>query len=147
MSSATVKRLGLLTAIVGAPLVHFVVPGAFWVRTSAALAAGLLMIFFSRESIDDERVRQLKLRAVSVAFSASFSLTLIVNWLLNRDFDVTRGPGGAAGSYRSISAFDLIALTMAVALALFHWWRLRDGAAEAGGAFLGATAGAGRPEA
>jgi hypothetical protein len=147
MSSATVKRLGLLTAIVGAPLLHFVVPGAFWVRTSAALAAGLMMVFFSREPVDDERVRDLKLRAVSVAFSAGFSLTLILNWLLNRDFDVASDFSGAAGAYRSISAFDLIALTMAVALALFHYWRLRDGASEAGGAFLGAPAGAGRREA
>lgn len=28
--------------------------------------------------------------------------------------------------WRSISAFDLIIVTMAVALALFHYWRSRD---------------------
>jgi hypothetical protein len=29
MKSSTVKRLGVLLVVVGAPLVHFVVPGAF----------------------------------------------------------------------------------------------------------------------
>jgi hypothetical protein len=141
MTSATVKRLGVLTTVLGAPLLHFVVPGAFWIRTSAALAGGLMMIFFSREPEDDERVQDLKLKAISLAFSVSFALTLILNWLLNRDFDVTRDFSGAS-AYRSISAFDLIVLTMAVALALFHYWRLQDGgAADVVRAPIGAAAG------
>jgi hypothetical protein len=126
VKSSTVKRLGVLIALVGAPVLHYAVPGAFWIRTSAAIAAGLMMIFFSRESIDDERVQDLKLKAVNAAFSVSFTLTLILNWLLNRDFDIRRDFSGATGAYRSISAFDLIILTMIVALALFHYWRLRD---------------------
>jgi hypothetical protein len=56
----------------------------------------------------------------------SFTLTLIVNWLLNREFDVTRDFQGATGGWRSISAFDLIILTMVTALALFHYWRYHD---------------------
>ena len=65
---------------------------------------------------------------MNAAFSVSFSLTLIVNWLLNRDFDPRRDFDGATGVLRSISAFDLIVLTMVVALALFHYWRLQDAA-------------------
>lgn len=126
MSSSTVKRLGVLVVVVAAPLLHFVVPGGFWDRTSAALAGGLLMIFFSKEAIHDERVQDLKLRAIGTAFPTSFSQTLIVNWLLNRDFDVTRDYSGATGTWRSISAFDLIILTMAVALGLFYYWRFQD---------------------
>jgi hypothetical protein len=130
MSSLTVKRLGLALVLAAAPLLHYVVPGASWIRTSAAIAGGLMMLFFAREAIDDERVRDLKLKAINTAFSVSFSLTLIVNWFLNRDFDARRDFDGATGTLRSISAFDLIALTMLVALALFHYWRLQDGAAE-----------------
>lgn len=126
MKSATVKRLGVLIAVLGAPLLHFAVPGAFWIRTSAAISAGLMMIFFSQESINDERVQDLKLKAVNAAFSVSFTLTLILNWFLNRDFDAARDVSDTLGGYRSISAFDLIILTMIVALALFHYWRLRD---------------------
>ena len=127
MSSATTKRLGLVLAIVVAPLLHFVVPGASWIRTSAAIAAGAMLVFFTREPTDDERVRDLKLKALSAAFSVSFTLTLILNWLLNRDFDVTRDFDGRTGVWRSISAFDLIILTMTVALALFHYWHHQDG--------------------
>ena len=47
-----------------------------------AIAAGLMMIFFSKERINDERVQDLKLKAVNAAFSVSFTLTLIVNWFL-----------------------------------------------------------------
>ncbi len=126
MSSATVKRLGVLLVIVGAPALHLVIPGAFWLRTSAALAGGLMMIFFSREAIHDERVQDLKLKAINGAFSVSFTLTLIVNWFLNRDFDVTRDFDGTTGTWRSITALDLIILTMVIALGLFHYWRLQD---------------------
>ena len=130
MRSSTVKRLGVLVVVVGAPLLHLVVPGAFWGRTSAALAGGLLMIFFSKEATHDERVQDLKLRAISTMLPASFSLTLIANWLLNRDFDVTRDFSGATGTWRSISAFDLIVLTMTTSLALFYYWRFQDSQAS-----------------
>ena len=126
MKSSTVKRLGVLIVVVGAPVVHYALPGAFWIRTSAAIAAGLMMIFFSQEPINDERVQNLKLKAVNAAFSVSFTLTLIINWLLNREFDITRDFNGATGNWRSISAFDLIVLSMVIALALFHYWRFQD---------------------
>lgn len=126
MSSSTTKRLGLVLALAGAPLLHYFVPGASWLRTSAAIAAGLMLVFFTKEPVDDERVQDLKLKALSAAFSVSFTLTLILNWFLNRDFDITRDFDGTTGTWRSISAFDLIILTMAVALALFHYWRRQD---------------------
>jgi len=126
MKSSTVKRLGVLIVVVGSPVLHYLIPGAFWIRTSAAIAAGLMMIFFSKEPIDDERVQDLKLKAVNAAFSVSFALTLIINWLLNREFDITRDFNGAIGTWRSISAFDLITLSMVIALALFHCWRFQD---------------------
>lgn len=129
MTSSTTKRLGVLLVLVFAPVLHYAIPGGFWIRTSAAVAAGLMMVFFSRESIDDERVQDLKLKAVSAAFSVGFTLTLIVNWFLNRDFDVTRDFDSTTSAWRSISAFDLIILTMVVALALFHYWRFRDSVA------------------
>ena len=127
LSSLATKRVGVAVVVVGAPLLHYAVPGATWIRTSAAIAGGLMMLFFAREAIDDERVRDLKLRAVASAFSVSFALTLIVNWFLNRDFDPRRDFDGVHGVLRSISAFDLIAMTMIVALALFHLWRWQDG--------------------
>lgn len=129
MTSAATKRLGVAVVLIVAPLLHFVIPGAFWGRTSAAFAGGLMMVFFSREAVHDERIDRLKLRAVSAAFSVSFTLTLILNWLLNRDFDVSRDFTGGAAAWRSISAFDLIAVTMIVALALFRYWDYADGQA------------------
>jgi hypothetical protein len=127
MTSSTTKRLGVVLVLGVAPLLHFVVPGAFWHRTATAVAGGLMMLFFSKEAVDDERIQDLKLRAVSTAFSVSFTLTLIVNWLLNRNWDITRDFDGATMVWQSISGFDVIILVMAVALALFHHWRLQDG--------------------
>ena len=79
-----------------------------------------------RLGVLDERVQDLKLKAVSAAFSVGFTLTLILNWLLNREFDLTRDFNGATMRWRSISAFDLIILSMVIALALFHYWRFQD---------------------
>jgi len=87
-----------------------------------------MMVFFSREAIHDERVDMLKLKAISAAFSVSFTVTLILNWLLNRDFDITRDFSGTA--WRSITAFDLIVVTITAALALCHYWRHVDGHVE-----------------
>ncbi len=108
MSSATTKRLGAAIVLLLAPALHVAIPGQSWIRTMAAIAGGLMMIFFSKERVHDERVQDLKLKALSAAFSVSFALTLIVNWLLNRDFDPRRDFDGATGVLRSISAFDLI---------------------------------------
>ena len=36
------------------------------------MAAGLVMMFFSREALDDERVQDLKLKAIGSAFSVGF---------------------------------------------------------------------------
>jgi hypothetical protein len=130
MRSSTTRHLGVALVLLGAPLAHFVIPGASWIRTSAAMAAGLMLVFFARETVHDERIQELKLRAVSAAFSVSFTLTLIINWMLNRDFDVTRDFDGATSTLRSISAFDLIIVTMTTALMLFHYWRWQDGAAS-----------------
>ena len=126
MKSSTTKRLGALLVVVFAPALHYGIPGPTWIRTSAAIAAGLMMIFFSKEPINDERVQELKLKAVNGAFSLSFTLTLIVNWFINRKFDLTRDFNGATSVWRSISAFDLIILTMVLALLLFHYWRAQD---------------------
>jgi len=128
MSSSTIKRLGAALIMIGAPVLHYVMPGAFWGRTSAAVAAGLMVIFFSKERVHDERVQDLKLKAVHTAFSVSFTITLIVNGFLNRDFDATRDFEGTTAAWRSITAFDLIILTMIVALALFSYWRAQDSA-------------------
>ena len=76
MSSATTKRLGAAIVLVLAPALHVAIPGSSWIRTSAAVAAGLMMIFFSRERIHDERVQDLKLKALNGAFSVSFTLDL-----------------------------------------------------------------------
>jgi hypothetical protein len=127
MKSSTVKRLGVFMVVVVAPVLHYAIPGAFWNRTSAAIAAGLMMLFFAKETINDERVQDLKLKAVNSAFSVSFTVTLIFNWFLNRNFDITRDFNGATGVWRSISAFDLIILTMTIAIVLFHRWRVQDG--------------------
>ena len=43
LSSLAVKRVGVALVVAGAPMLHVVVPGATWIRTSAALAGGRLV--------------------------------------------------------------------------------------------------------
>lgn len=40
--------------------------------------------------------------------------------------DVWRDFEGTAGAWHSISGFDLIILTLAVAIVVFHYWRFQD---------------------
>lgn len=89
------------------------------------LSLGLTLYFFSRERVEDERVRELKMKALFTAISASFGLMLVthLNYL---DFlaaeRASRGPS-------ILSAPEFLAIMLLLATGLFHYWRWQDGRA------------------
>jgi len=93
-----------------------------WSGASVLIATCLMVAFFSRETEQDERVEQLKLRSVRLALPVSafavFGYALVLKLT----------SGGRTG-LRYFSAFDLLIIAMVIALALFHWWRWQDGRA------------------
>jgi hypothetical protein len=106
--------------LAGAPFVYFVAPGkGEWVHASAIIAVGLAMFFFAREPNHDERVDQLKLRAVNVSFVPALGVTLLINM-------VVLNPDEPDVVSRSLSAFDFAAITMLCSVALFYSWRWQD---------------------
>ena len=120
------KLFWVLFAAAGAPVVYHVAPGkAEWVHASAVLAVGLGMFFFARETVDDERVEQLKLRAVRTSFAPALVLTLLTNMLIlnPQEPDIVT---------RSLSAFDFAAMVMLASSGLFYFWRWQDGREDKG---------------
>lgn len=96
----------ILFAVIAAPFVYLVAPGREeWVHASAVVAVSLGMFFFARESVNDERVEQLKLKAVRATFVPALVLTLLANmFILNpQEPDIVS---------RSVSAFDFAAIMM-----------------------------------
>lgn len=121
MKTIFAKLFWLLFATAGAPFVYHFAPGkAEWVHASAVLAVGLGMFFFTRETVDDERVEQLKLKAVRTSFVPVLVLTLLANMLIlnPQEPDIVT---------RSLSAFDFATLVMLCASGLFYFWRWQDG--------------------
>lgn len=101
---------------------YFFLPKANWAGCSLLIAACLLVAFLGRERIEDERVEHLKLKAVKAAFAAAFILVFLYTWLIA----MLRREGWRE---HLLSAYDMIILTMLIALGLFHYWRWQDGKA------------------
>ncbi|HEX2861693.1 MAG TPA: hypothetical protein VHN79_08635 [Lacunisphaera sp.] len=83
---------------------------------------GLTYLFFSKEGIEDERVQILKLKAIGLAFFNGWAVTGIVRFVVYLQ-DRSVPP-------RTMSAYDVMFVTLLIALALFHWWRWQDGRAD-----------------
>ncbi|SDR76126.1 hypothetical protein [Opitutus sp. GAS368] len=86
-----------------------------WSGFSTVLAFCLTGLFFLPENIDDERVRSLKLKAISLAFASGFLLLTWVERFAVNFFQHT------------LTAYDFIIFVMGIALGLFHYWRWLDG--------------------
>jgi len=84
-----------------------------------AYVLGLLYLFFSRETSDDERVQDLKLKALASAFFAGWALTGAVRFAT-----YLRDPSLIP---TSMSAYDAMFVMLVIAHALFHFWRFQDG--------------------
>ncbi len=79
---------------------------------------GLIYLFFSKETIDDERVQLLKLKSIGIAFFYAWAITGVVRfWVYQQDR--SRPP-------QTMSAYDVMFVALVIALALFHFWRWQD---------------------
>lgn len=84
-----------------------------------AYVLALMLLFFSKEKIDDERVQSLKLTAMYVAFAAGWVVTgalRFASYLKVRP-----------ATPETSSANDAMFIVLALAFALFHYWRFQDG--------------------
>jgi hypothetical protein len=79
----------------------------------------LLFIFFSRERQDDERVRELKLRALTVAF--------VSGWAFAGAFRFASYLQDRGAVPKVPSAYDAMFVVLVVANALYLLWHHRDG--------------------
>jgi hypothetical protein len=106
--------------VVVAACAHLLSAGyADWHRGPDSFYVVLLFVLFvRRQKPDDERVRDLKLKALTVGFATGYAATF--GWKLHRHWQ---------GSVGSLSAFDFMFVALATALALFHFWRWQDGRA------------------
>ena len=86
-----------------------------------AASSGLMMIFFSRERIDDERVQQLKMKALFASMSVGIAVGMMGKHYLNV---IRRGTLNTMAP--ELTAWEFLSGTLLVALALFHYWRWQD---------------------
>jgi hypothetical protein len=121
-------RIILFAVILCAASVHLLNTGyADWrAGADTAYVMGLLLLFFTGESVDDERIQSLKLKSIYVGFFSGWAVVGAIRFVsyLNT----------GEGFPRSPSAYDAMFIILTIAFALFHFWRFRDGrrGAEAG---------------
>jgi len=116
------KIYGILLIVIGIPFgitaLDRLLPVSYFI------AAGLLMIFFSKERIDDERIQQLKMKALFTTMSAGLGLTFLAYVVLRSiNRDLAPAPHDL---HRLVSAWDFLAGVLGLSLILFHYWRWQD---------------------
>lgn len=119
-----VKFTGLFYLLVAGVGFTFI-RGYGWFITSMVICAGLFMLLWAPERIDDERVRQLKLQAIAWGYAGG---------LLGLSFYDLARMGLGLKCLPVLSAYDSLLIVTALALGLFHclrWWDGRGARASA----------------
>ena len=78
-------------------VLDFVIP-------AGVVGPGLMMIFFSREKIDDERIHQLKFRSLVAGFVAAYLLTI---------------------GWHTMTSHDFVVLALTISLTAFYYLRFK----------------------
>ena len=98
-----------------------------WQLFQVTLALGLMMQFFAKERVNDERVEQLKMKALFWAMSVGYGFGMIATYYLHRIFPGLRMQPEIP--YQALSVYEFLSGVFLLALGLFHYWRWQDGKA------------------
>lgn len=114
----TQKIYGLLIIVLGIPFGITALDGRF--PPAIFVCAGLIPLFFGAERINDERVQQLKMKALYLATSAGLGLSLLGHGVLNHLAPQWGIPA------RDLSAYEFLAGILLISLGVFHFLRWQD---------------------
>jgi hypothetical protein len=111
---------GLIILFVGIPFGLF---ASDRILTASYVSLGLMLVFFAKERINDERVQQLKMKAMFTAMSMAFGAILVTHadYL---DFLLLANSGRRPSV---MSAPEFLAGMLLVASGLYYYWRWQDG--------------------
>ncbi len=119
---STQKIGGLIILLLGIPLGLL---ASDRMLLSGYASIGLMLVFFAKEHLNDERVQQLKQRAMFAAMSSGLAVTLLVQ---HYAFVLLRGTLDSVPP--TLSAWEFLAGVLLIALGLYHYWHWRDGRAD-----------------
>jgi hypothetical protein len=88
---------------------------------SSPVALGLIVIFFSKEKIYDERIAYLKFKSLAAAVPFGALVTMLINYSQNY-----AGYSIETDSWYSISAFEYLSITMLIAIVWFQYLRVKE---------------------
>jgi len=115
----------------GLALFQLVIERGSWPSVSMSIANALLMIFCTREAVNDERVEHLKLRAAKTGllFGTLVVMLVQVASTMSRSGQHRPERGSLSAANVPLSAFDALILIMSITLACYYYWRWQDGRA------------------
>jgi hypothetical protein len=88
---------------------------------SALFSWGLCFIFFAKEKHDDERIHHLKFRALTFGLPMGLFITHLINYIF-----LSQAEPDSGKLVESISAYQMFAIVMVVALAAFHYFKHKE---------------------
>src|SRR4051812_42378610 len=118
------KTVGLIVIFMGA-LTSAVLRDWEWLEWGES--AGLMIIFFAKERVDDERVQQLKLKAMLTALCAGYGFSFFTHPHLIAKFLGREVHGHLP--YENITISQFLAGVFLIAIAHYYFWHWQDGRA------------------
>ncbi|MBW7894721.1 MAG: hypothetical protein H3C27_06365 [Opitutaceae bacterium] len=106
--------IALIILVIGQPPAQF-----NWTTASVLISGALVMLFCARETINDERVEQLKLKACKIGLFSGALIAMLANFLSTM-----------SGASMPFSAFDVLIVIMLISLGCFYFWRWQDSRPE-----------------
>lgn len=88
---------------------------------SFPFSMGLMLIFFAREKVTDERVIFLKIKSLAIAVPIAAFATQLINYSQNY-----KGYSVKTNSWFSISAFEFLSITLLIALGIYYYLKIKD---------------------
>ena len=119
---------GIIITLISVPLGIFT---RDWHLFQVTLCIGLMMQFFAKERINNERVEQLKMKALFLTMSVGLGFSVIAQYYLCLIFPSLRWNPEQA--YQPLSVYEFLSSVFLIALGLYHYWRWQDGRAGKSG--------------
>ena len=109
--------LGLLIIAVVLFIAQWAITGSPNLELSQLSTIGLVFIFFSKEKYNDERIIQLKYKALTIGITLGIIISILIGWYVNQ----VNGYQSRSDQWFVLSAFEYLTIAFLISLVYFQY--------------------------
>lgn len=109
--------LGLLVIALVLFIAQWAITGLPNLELSQLSTIGLVFIFFSKEKYNDERIIQLKYKALTIGITLGIIISMLIGWYVNH----INGYQSGSDQWFALSAFEYLTIAFLISLVCFQY--------------------------